>query len=151
MTKLWEAPDGSAISVEYEIEEFLERIPARQLRPGLVELSQRERDLLKALEWADTELECARLARIAAYDERWRAYDELTTKAKTATGGRGSRSHMREMAVALSALLAEGRRFPTKKAAHRTVLERLGISETARGWSCNTFTRLKLQNRNSVI
>jgi hypothetical protein len=145
MPKLWEAPDGSEISVEYEIEEFLERIPARKLRPGLVELPQSERELLEAMEWADTERECARLALIAAYEERWRAYDELTT-ATTATRGRGPRSHMREMALALSALRAEGRRFPTKKAAHRAVLERLGVSETPRGWSYNTFTRLKLQN-----
>jgi chromosomal replication initiation ATPase DnaA len=55
----------------------------------------------------------------------------------------GPRSHLPEMEMALRTLIGEGRKFRTKKAAHRAVLERLKVSDTARGWSYETFARLK--------
>jgi hypothetical protein len=59
---------------------------------------------------------------------------------------RGPRSHQAEMTAAVRALRAEGRRFRTKKEQWRAVIERLGISETERGWSYKTFVRLKFSN-----
>jgi hypothetical protein len=58
----------------------------------------------------------------------------------------GPRSHLPEMDEAFRALLSEGRKFPTRKAAHRAVLERLAVAPGARGWSYNTFIRLKSRN-----
>jgi chromosomal replication initiation ATPase DnaA len=55
----------------------------------------------------------------------------------------GPRSHLPEMEEALRMLLNEGRKFRTKKAAYRAVLERLKVSAATRGWSYATFARLK--------
>jgi chromosomal replication initiation ATPase DnaA len=55
----------------------------------------------------------------------------------------GPRSHRPEMEDALRALLNEGQKFGSKKAAYRAVLERLKVSADARGWSYATFARLE--------
>jgi chromosomal replication initiation ATPase DnaA len=77
--------------------------------------------------------------------DKYEALDSLMVpySQQSASGRTGPRSHLPEMEEALHTLLNEGRKFLTKKAAYRAVLERLAISGAARGWSYKTFSRLK--------
>jgi hypothetical protein len=50
------------------------------------------------------------------------------------------------MKATLRVLHEEGRRFSSKKAAYRAVIERLKVPDTARGWSYSTFARLDLED-----
>ena len=64
---------------------------------------------------------------------------------------RRPRSHAQEMAAAYHALLAEGRSFTSKKAAHGAVLERLNLRDADRGWGYNTDLRKFLDTSVSSI
>jgi hypothetical protein len=62
---------------------------------------------------------------------------------------RGPRSHAGSMLSVLEALDAEGRTFATHKAAHRTVLERLG-KPGVRGLSYKTFCKVRSRHLGTV-
>jgi hypothetical protein len=104
----------------------------------------REEVVLLALEAILAKSEWAVEALLAKSPIDWNDNDRAIFDLMRGGRRRGPKSHRPEMAEIARALRAEGRVYRTKKAEWRAVLEWAGMPETARGWSYNAFTRLKI-------